>query len=164
MVTIVTPGEVNITLSGGTLAAGTLTDVASLTASVPSAAPYRNKEVLDIQNISINGGTDNGQDGSAVHAATFLDATQGPSIPSNYSAQDAFDVLKASVGLSGAFYNKLLDPTILADDSGLAPGYLFAVVPADLYRHGIGPYDAAGHAVVGAAHAATELQRRQVVH
>jgi hypothetical protein len=114
-----TVGEVKITLSGGTLAPGTLTNVVSLTASVPSTAPYRAKEILDIRNISINGGTNNGQDGSAVHAATFLDATQGPSIPSTYSAQDAFNLLKASAGLSGAIYNKLLDPTIIADDAGL---------------------------------------------
>lgn len=120
-VTVVAPGHIQVSLSGGatgSLAAGTLTDIVSLTASVPSTAPYRNKEILDIRKISINGGTNNGQDGSAVHAATFLDATQGPAIPSNYSAQDAFNILKASVGLPGALYNTLLDPTILADDSG----------------------------------------------
>jgi hypothetical protein len=114
-----TPGRVHVTLTTVSLAAGSLTNVVSLTASVPSTAPYRDKEVLQIRNVSINGGTNNGQAGSAVHAATFLDATQGPSIPSTYSAQDAFNILKAAAGLPGAIYNKLLDPAIVADDAGL---------------------------------------------
>jgi hypothetical protein len=80
--------------------------VLSLTASVPSTGPYCDKEVLQICNVSTN----NGQAGSAVHAATFHDATQGPSIPSTYSAQDALNILKATPGVPDAIYNKLLDP------------------------------------------------------
>jgi hypothetical protein len=121
-VTVVTPGLVHVALSGGSLAAGSLTNVASLTATVPASAPYKSKEVLDVRNISINGGTNNGIDGSAVHVAAFfgdaagLDATAG----NTYNAQDAFVINQVGIGAIGAngitnYGYKLLDPRIVTD-------------------------------------------------
>jgi hypothetical protein len=108
-VTVVSPGLVSVTLSGGT--------VAEIQASVPSTALLKDKEVLNIANISIDGGTNDAQDGSAVHVAAFAgDAA----FNQHYDAQDAFLIEQFALGNAataapfGANY-KLLDPTIIAD-------------------------------------------------
>jgi hypothetical protein len=69
----ITYGKMHVHLTGGSLAAGSAaTIVAKLIASVPTNAPYENKEMLDIQNIQINGGSSGtGRDGAAVHVAAF---------------------------------------------------------------------------------------------
>jgi hypothetical protein len=112
-VTVTTPGVAHVTLGGGRLAGGTTTPVASLAASVPDTAPYKSKEVLGLRNISVNGGTNNGQDGSAVHVAAFVadaDASK------DYSPQDAFNVNRLFLGAAEGFAAyQLLDPTVLGD-------------------------------------------------
>jgi hypothetical protein len=118
-VNLTTPGEVivsNLTPSSP-LAAGTTTDVISLVASVPSNAPYGNKEVIDVRNIVINGSS-GGIDGSAVHIAAYAGDAFGSG---SYSSQDAFLINSVGSGSSlgftssGTTHFPLLDPKVLAD-------------------------------------------------
>jgi endonuclease/exonuclease/phosphatase family metal-dependent hydrolase len=114
-VTVVSPGLVHVALGGGSLAAGTTTTVADLTAVVPGTALFKNKEVLDIRNISLNGGTNNGLDGSAVHVAAFVGDA---SFAHHYSAQDAFLINQFAVGgpsAQSADNYRVLDPKIIGD-------------------------------------------------
>ncbi len=124
-------GTVTITLtanSGQSLAAGATYTVVDLTATVQTTATYKDKEILNLLNINLNGGTNNGQDGSQVHVAAFLDNANAVTstspeptvIPSAYSGQDAFDVLNIAGSSSTTILHniyKLLDPTILGDDA-----------------------------------------------
>jgi hypothetical protein len=96
-VTVPSAGQAHISLSGGTLAVGTTTVVASLTASVPASAPFKDKEILDLRNIDLNGGTNNGQDGSAVHVVAFVADTD---FSRSYSSQDAFTASSLSTAIS----------------------------------------------------------------
>ncbi len=118
-VTVVSPGLVTVTASGGSIAAGHTVDVVGLTASVPATAPYRDKELLDVQSITMNGGSvGTGLAGDAVHVTAFLGNTQGPAAPNNYSSSDALNDLKVTSGASTGLNNfKLLDPTIVVNDS-----------------------------------------------
>ncbi len=117
-ISVLSPGLLQIAASGGSLAAGSVMEVVSLSASVPVTAPYADKDLLQVEAVSINGGSNNGLAGAAVHSTSFLDNTQGLAAPNNYSAQDAFNVLKVSSGAStGITKYNLLDPTILCDDS-----------------------------------------------
>ena len=117
-VSVLSPGQLQITASGGSLAAGSVTEVVSLSASVPVTAPYADKDLLQVEAVSINGGSNNGLAGAAVHITSFLDNTQGPTAPNNYSGQDAFNILGVYSGVStGIIKYNLLDPTILCDDS-----------------------------------------------
>jgi endonuclease/exonuclease/phosphatase family metal-dependent hydrolase len=112
-VTVPSAGQAHITLSGGTLAAGTTTVVASLTASVPATAPFKDKEVLDLRNIDLNGGTNNGQDGSAVHVVAFVADTD---FSRSYSSQDAFNLLQVAIGAAQGFAAyQLADPVVIGN-------------------------------------------------
>ena len=113
-VTVTAPGIAAVTLSGGTLAAGTTTTVADLNATVPTTAPYKDKEVLDIQDISLNGGAAPGQDGSAVHVAAFMGDATGDM--TSYTSQDAFLINQVFLDPASGFANyKLLSPVIIGD-------------------------------------------------
>src|SRR5262249_4627698 len=111
----VSPGRVHVALSGpAALPAGAHT-FATLQAAVPDTAPYRSKEVLDLQNLLVNGQpgavADNG-----IHAAAYLGDTDGNR---QLSSNDASMALRVGVGLDGGLANfRLLDPAVVADASG----------------------------------------------
>lgn len=88
----------------------------NLLATVPANAPYRNKQVLDVANVVLNGGSIPAIDDDGVHVvAYFGDVTAN----GTYSAQDAAQVARLAVGLdAGLAPFKLLDPTIIADVNG----------------------------------------------
>jgi hypothetical protein len=97
------------------LVAGT-TRFVDLQATVPSTATYRGKQILDITNISLNGGTIPGLDDDGVHAVAFFADVTGNG---TYSAQDASYIARLAVGIdTGLKEFALLDPTILGDITG----------------------------------------------
>ncbi len=97
------------------LASGT-TRFVDLQVSVPATAPYQSKQVLDISNIVLNGGTIPGADDDGVHVvAYFGDVTAN----GNYSGTDASYVARLGVGIETSFAAyPLLDPVIIGDITG----------------------------------------------
>jgi hypothetical protein len=109
-----TPGVVHVSLTG-TGSAGALT-FATLTATVPDTAPYKNKEVLDLRNVSLNGGAVAAVADDGVHVAAFLGDADGSM---TYTAQDAFTVNQVTVGATnGLAAYQLLDPVVVGDTDG----------------------------------------------
>ena len=114
-------GTVTVDITSGSIAAGSTVNVVYLTATVQAAADLKAKEVLGFANIDINGGTNNGLDGSAVHIASFIGDALGNA---SYSSQDAFLIIQYYIqgGTSGnpGFESTLtayplLDPKIIDD-------------------------------------------------
>src|SRR5262249_49812733 len=103
-------------LSGSTsLPSGPL-GVASLQYAVPPAAPYASKEVLDLQNVSLNGGAIAVLDDDAVHVAAYLGDADGSR---TLGSQDGSLAAQLAVGSgTGLMAYKLLDPLVLLDVNG----------------------------------------------
>ncbi len=113
-----TPGVAIVTYSSSGLILGPGGDAifADLTASVPSTAGYQAKEILDLQNIQINGGSITGLDDDAIHVAGFLGDATGDGI---YTGLDAQRISRVVVGLDPGFRQWVLaDPLIVGDVSG----------------------------------------------
>lgn len=89
-----------------------------LQATIPATAPYRAKQVLDLDNISLNAGSIPALDDDAVHVvAYFGDLTAN----GTYSGSDATGIARLVVNaISGIAAFKLLDPAIMADITGAA--------------------------------------------
>lgn len=97
------------------LPAGTTTFV-NLQASVPETATYRNKQVLDLGSIVVNGGAIPAIDDDSVQVVSYFGDVTGNGA---YSAQDAALVARLAVGLDGGLQQfKLLDPILMADING----------------------------------------------
>ncbi len=94
---------------------------ATVTASVPSTAGYQAKEILDLQDININGGSftsGNGLaiDDAAIHVSGFIGDATGDGI---YTGLDAQRISRVSVGLDPGFRQwVLVDPLIVGDVNG----------------------------------------------
>ncbi len=89
---------------------------ATVTAFVPSTAGYGEKEILDLQNIQINGGSITALDDAAVHVAGFLGDATGDGI---YTGLDAQRISRVAVGLDPGFRQWVLaDPLIVGDVNG----------------------------------------------
>ncbi len=113
-----TPGVAIVTYSSSGLILDPGGDAifANLTAAVPSTAGYGEKEILDLQNISINGGSITALDDDAVHVAGFLGDATGDGI---YTGLDAQRISRVAVGLDPGFRQWVLaDPLIVGDVSG----------------------------------------------
>lgn len=110
------PGVAKIQFSSPTPLAAGSTRLVNLQATVPSTAVYRNKQVLDIANISLNAGAIPALDDDAVHVVAYFADVSGNG---TYSAQDASYIARNTVGIdTGLEQFKLLDPTILGDLTG----------------------------------------------
>lgn len=87
-----------------------------LFSDVPEAAPYRNKQVLDLQSIQLNGGTIPAVDDDGVHIVAYFGDLSGNG---TYSAQDAATAARLAVGLDAGLASfRLLDPQIIGDING----------------------------------------------
>ncbi|MBY0461322.1 MAG: cadherin-like domain-containing protein [Gemmataceae bacterium] len=106
-------GGVRVSVTGipaGTT--GTNATVANLTASVPTTAPYANKQVLDLTNAQVNGGTAAVAD-DAVQVAAYMGDLDG-----NQAFNSADNILLQRVQLgtaTGFLAYQLADPLLLAD-------------------------------------------------
>lgn len=99
------------------LTAGT-TRFVDLQANVPTTAPYRSKQVLDIENISLNSGGIQALDDDAVHVVAYFGDL---SANGTYSASDSTSMSRLVVNaITGITAFKLLDPAIIADITGAA--------------------------------------------
>lgn len=128
------PGIASIHFQSPTpLPAGT-TRFVELHASIPADAPYRAKQVLDLDYIILNGGEIPALDDDAVHVvAYFGDVTAN----GTYSAFDASIIAQLAIGaITGLTEFPLLDPTIIADITGAAG--LSATDMALLMQQGVG--------------------------
>jgi|GEM_PF-4930810 len=93
-----------------------ITRFVDLQAAVPASAVYRTKQVLDITNISLNGGAIPAMDDDGLHVAAFFADVTGDG---TYSAQDASLIARLAVGLDSGFQDfRLLDPKINGDITG----------------------------------------------
>jgi hypothetical protein len=110
------PGLATLQFNSPTpLPAGTVR-IVDLQATVPMTAPYRSQHVLDIANVSLNGGSIVALADDAVHVVAYFGDATGDGA---YSAQDASRVSRLGVGLdSGLQLFQLLDPLIVADITG----------------------------------------------
>jgi hypothetical protein len=73
------PGELRVRISSPTaIAAGTVTLV-DLVASVPASAPYGASQILDIDEVSVNGQAVSGADDDALHVVGYLGDSDGNS-------------------------------------------------------------------------------------
>src|SRR5208282_420221 len=92
-----------------------------LTASVPSTAPYDGTELLDLQNISLNGGATAVADDNAVHVASYPGDTDNSALNGNpqadtYTAADALNILEVASGLAPGYASiPLVDPVVTSD-------------------------------------------------
>jgi endonuclease/exonuclease/phosphatase family metal-dependent hydrolase len=111
-----TPGVAQLVFSSPTaLPAGAVSFV-SLTAAVPATAPYLAKELLQINNLSVNGGALAAVADDGVHVAAYLGDATGDG---SYSSQDALLILRVSSGVDGGFTAyPLADPVLVGDVSG----------------------------------------------
>lgn len=111
-----TPGVAAIQFTSPTpLDAGT-TRFVNLQADVPSTAPYRSKQLLDITNISLNSGTIAAIDDDGVQVVGYFADVSGNG---TYSALDASLIARLAVGIdSGLEEYQLLDPAIVGDITG----------------------------------------------
>ncbi|QDU29983.1 Cohesin domain protein [Anatilimnocola aggregata] len=111
-----TPGVALVQFTSPTPLAEGTTHFLDLQTMVPATAPYLQKQVLDIANISLNGGSIPGLDDDGVHVAAYFGDVTGNG---TLSAQDAARVARMAVGYDNGFQSyKLLDPTIVGDISG----------------------------------------------
>ena len=113
--TTTTAGVATVTFSSPTaLSAGALTFV-NLQANVPVTATYAAKEILDLQNIVINGGAVPALDEAGIHIAAFFGDTNGNQ---RNDAADVSLLQKTLVSLNSGFsLYALLDPVIITDVS-----------------------------------------------
>ena len=113
-----TPGVAIVTFSSSGLILGPSGGAifANLTVSVPSTAGYGEKEILDLQNIQINGGAISALDDAAIHVSGFLGDATGDGI---YTGEDALRIARVAVGIDPGFLQWVLaDPLIVGDVSG----------------------------------------------
>ena len=88
----------------------------NLQAKVPDTATYEAKEILDLQNISINNGTIPALDDPGIHVAAFLGAVSGIE---SYSGIDDTLLARYIVGINTGFSaSKDADPLLTGDLTG----------------------------------------------
>src|SRR5208282_5297665 len=106
---------ISVAARGGTL------NVLDLTGSVPTSAPYDGTELLDLQNISLNGGATSVADDNAIHVASYPGDTDNSAITGNpqavtYTAADALNILEVASGLAPGYASyPLVDPVVTSD-------------------------------------------------
>jgi hypothetical protein len=112
----IAPGQVSITVTASTALNAGPQELVRLIASVPATVPYRSSEILDISNVTINGGTLAAIGDDALHDASYIGDATGSG---TYSSLDATRILRVVSGLDTGFalFTKI-DPVILADVTG----------------------------------------------
>jgi hypothetical protein len=109
-------GGVHVSVTGISGATGTNVTVASLTATVPNTAPYANKEIVQVRNVSVNGGALTATGDDAIHVVAYFGDANGSG---TLSGGDASLTSQLAVG-SGtglvAFQNA--DPLLIVDING----------------------------------------------
>lgn len=87
-----------------------------LQADVPTTAPYRDKHILNLENVSINSGAIPSIGDDGLHVVAYFGDVSGNG---TYSAQDASLIARQAVGIdTGLELYQLLDPTIVGDLTG----------------------------------------------
>lgn len=110
-----TPGILQVSLTSVQALPGGEQTVLLLQAQVPDTAPYTAKHVIDITNLSVNGGSIDAIDDDAVHVVAYLGDTTANAA---YSSLDGTDVLAVVAKLASGFEPyRLIDPRIIADVS-----------------------------------------------
>jgi hypothetical protein len=111
-----TPGTIGVTFAASSGLGSGPASFVNLVATVPSAAPYGAAHVLEISNVSVNGGGMPATTDSAVHAVAFVgDATGNET----YSGLDAQRVARVAVGLDTGFAAyPLISPVVISDVTG----------------------------------------------
>ena len=114
--TITTPGVAHLIFtSSPALSAGAVVFV-NLQANVPATATYEAKEILDLQNISINNGAIPALDDPGIHVAAFLGDVSGAQA---YSGIDDTLMARYAVGINTGFSaSKDADPLLTGDLTG----------------------------------------------
>ena len=132
-----TPGLAVVTFTasdGVVLGAGQGLNFLNLTATVPVTAPYGADEVLDLQNIAINGGSIPALADDAVHVAGLVGDATGAM---DYNAVDALRIAQVAVDLASGFSAwPLVDPTIIADV--LSTGQLSGLDGLEVAKQAVG--------------------------
>ncbi len=112
-----TAGLINITFTTSTgivLGPGGSQTFISLYTAVPSTANYASKEILDLQNISINAGSITPVDDAAVHVSGFLGDSNGDE--GYNTGQDAQRIARVAVGIDSGFKAWVLADTLIVGD------------------------------------------------
>jgi hypothetical protein len=111
------PGQLTLTYSAPTPLGGLgNVPVINLTAQVPADAPYKAKDLLDLDNIRINNGAIAARDNDGVHVVVFLGDATGNA---GYNSTDAQRTLRVTLGLDTGFPGLAsIDPVIVADING----------------------------------------------
>lgn len=114
--TPISSGVVQLTYSSMTALAGGARDLITLQTSVPLTASYTAKHVLDLQDITINGGTIGAVADDGLHIAGYFGETSGGG---TYGSGDATRALRVAIGLDSGFEQyRLADPRLVADITG----------------------------------------------
>lgn len=109
-------GGVRLMVTGLTGATGANVPVAVLTATVPNTAPYASKQVLDLENVTLNGGGIAARADDAVHLAAYFGDTNGSR---TLTSGDTSLTSQLATGLgTGLMAYQLADPLIVADTNG----------------------------------------------
>jgi DNA-binding beta-propeller fold protein YncE len=108
-----TPGHAVLVFHSPTALASGAATLGGLVAQVPDNAPYRNKALLDLTPISINGGAISATAQDAVQAVAYFGDASGNG---TFSSLDASLISRVSSKLDSGFAAyRLLDPVIVAD-------------------------------------------------
>jgi hypothetical protein len=107
------PGELRVRISSPTaIAAGTVTLV-DLVASVPVSAPYGASQILDIDEVSVNGQAVSGADDDALHVVGYLGDSDGNS---RLDRGDMRPILLTALNTDSGFAAwSVVDPRLVAD-------------------------------------------------
>jgi hypothetical protein len=109
-----TPGLALLSFSSPTPLPSGIVDFVRLTASVPAAAPYGSRQVLDLQSVLVDGLAAGDDDG--LHLAAYLGDATGNA---GHSGLDATLVSRVAVGLGSGFAAfPLIDPRLVGDVTG----------------------------------------------
>ena len=112
------PGTVTVAIASPTALGAGVRDIVSLTALVPTTAPYRAKEIIDISGVLVNEGAVPAVDDDGLHVVAYFGDTTGNG---TYSSLDGQRVLRLAVSLDSGLAPFLLgDPAVIADITGNA--------------------------------------------
>ena len=106
-------GVVTLTVTTATGLAPGQSNFVAINATVPFDAPYHATQIIDIQNLSINGGAIQSVDGDGLQVIAYLGDVSGNAQYSDIDSQLMVPVVNDTATGFGAF--PLVDPLVLAD-------------------------------------------------
>jgi subtilisin-like proprotein convertase family protein len=111
--TMTTPGVAVFQFTSPTPLPPGTTNFVQLLATVPNIAGYRSKHVLDLTNISLNGGAIPAIDDDAIHLVAYFGDANGSN---SYNSADASLTSRVAIGLDqGLAAYRQVDPVIIID-------------------------------------------------